>query len=69
MSGFSNPNIRTIPLEPTAISVDFTQLTRAQRAHLDEKDLGDFMRSSMEQPFEYVYDKISHNNKGSTDIT
>ena len=68
MSGFSNPNIRTIPLEPTTISVDFTQLTRAQRANLDEKDLGDIMRSSIEQPFEYIYDKISHNNKGSTDI-
>ena len=68
MSGFSNPTIRTIPLEPTTILVDFTQLTRAQRANLDEKDLGDIVRASIEQPFEYVYDKISHTNKGSVVI-
>ncbi|GFH62199.1 predicted protein [Chaetoceros tenuissimus] len=68
MSGFSSPNIRNIPLDPSAISADFTSLTRSQRKNLDDKDLDDIMRNSIEQPFDYVYEKISHNQKKSNDL-
>ncbi|GFH44994.1 hypothetical protein CTEN210_01468 [Chaetoceros tenuissimus] len=65
MSGFSSPTIRRIPLDPSAISADFTSLTRSQRNNLDEKDLEDIMRHSIEQPFDYQYEKISHHQKSN----
>ncbi|GFH50753.1 hypothetical protein CTEN210_07229 [Chaetoceros tenuissimus] len=67
MSGFSSPNIRSIPLDPSAISADFTSLTRSQRKNLDDKDLEDIMKHSIEQPFDYQYEKISHNHKSNDD--
>ncbi|GFH56616.1 predicted protein [Chaetoceros tenuissimus] len=65
MSGFSSPNIRSIPLDPSAISADFTSLTRSQKKSLDKKDLEDIIRHSIELPFDYQYEKISHHQKSS----